>query len=130
MWLTSSPANPKSKLFFPSKYVTFCSNFGKFQNNLSHIFNWLFPEGKDLFISACRRHCLVCSALNFSFIHLQLYLWENMVCFKKLYFHLKVFQKYRKKVSEKWNVRDKANFVKLSFFFFLFVLSCLSWGKV
>ena len=49
-----------------------------------------------------------------------------MVCFKQLYFHLKVFQKYREKVSEKWNVRDnKANFVKLFCIIFFVFSFCI-----
>ena len=49
-----------------------------------------------------------------------------MVCFKQLYIHLKVSQKYRKKVSEKWNVRDnKANFVKLFLHNFLVSSFCI-----
>ena len=49
-----------------------------------------------------------------------------MVCFKQLYIHLKVSQKYRKKVSEKWNVRDnKANFVKLFCIIFFVFSFCI-----
>ena len=49
-----------------------------------------------------------------------------MVCFKQLYIHLKVSQKYRKKVSEKWNVRDnKANFVKLFCIIFFAFSFCI-----
>ena len=46
---------------------------------------------------------------------------------QKVVFSFKSFPETQERsVSEKWNVRDKANFVKLFFFFFLFVLSCLS----
>ena len=60
----------------------------EFQNNLSHIFLVeTFSKVKDLFISACRRHCSV------QFQTFSLCLEKNLVCFKQLYFLLKNFLK-------------------------------------
>ena len=66
-FISSSKINCQT--IFPEYiYVTLSSNFGKFQDNISHIFQLTVSEGKDLFISACRtQKTLFSSVLNFFF---------------------------------------------------------------
>ena len=87
----------------------------EFQSNLSHVIQLTVFEGKDLFISACRRHCLC--------------LRENMVCFKQLYFCLKVFPKIQGKNVRKMVCQGQQGKLCKAFlhnffvsFFFLFIL--------